>query len=63
MSYTDNCDANTWPKAAEADGLHHYHTDQHLADSVARFVSVVKTLWDVICSLLPFSEDGQWFRD
>jgi hypothetical protein len=59
MPDTDSHVANTLPKAAEAEGLHHYHTGQHLADSVARFVSVVKTFWDVICSLLPFSEDGQ----
>lgn len=57
MSNSDFYVANTWPKAGDADGLHHYHTDQHLADSVALFVSIVMTFWHLIRWLLPFSKD------
>jgi hypothetical protein len=57
MSHTDFCAANTWSKISEANGLHHYHTDQHLADSLALFVSVAMTFWHLIRWLLPFSKD------
>ena len=58
MSHTAFYTANTGPKASEANGLHHYHTDQHLSDSLAQLISTAMTFWHLILWLLPFSKDA-----